>query len=95
MRLRRPLGPIRRQIRTHTHPIKPPHQPPHLLHRRPPHLRRPKQIIKHPLWLHRDGEEGHVPRPSPFVRGRHGGWKPGHAVEAKGPFGAVSLGRDI
>ena len=36
-----------------------------------------------------------MPRPSPFVRGRHGGREPGHAVEAKGPFGIVGLRRDI
>ena len=95
MRLRRPLGPIRRQVRTHIHAIKPRHQPPHLVHRRPPHLRRPEKVIKDPLGLHRDGEEGRVPRLPSFVRGRHGGREPGHAVKAKGPFGIVGLGRDI
>ena len=36
-----------------------------------------------------------MPRLPPLVRGRHGGRKPGHAVEAKGPFGVVGLRRDI
>ena len=95
MRLRRPLRPIRRQIRTQVNLIKRRHQRPHLLDRGAPPLRRSEKIIKDPFRLHGDGEERRVARKAVLVGRSHGGGEPGHAVEAKGPFGVVGLGRDI
>ena len=95
MRLRRPLSPIRRQIRAQFHLIKRRHQGPHLLDRRAPPLRRSEKVVKDPFRLHGDGEEGRVARKAVLVGRGHGGGEPGHAVEAKGPFGVVGLGGDI
>ena len=87
MRLRRPLGPIRRHVRTRLNLIERRHQLPNRVDRRAAPLGRLEQIIKDPFRLHGDGEIGRVTGLPVRVGGGHGGREPGHAVEAEGPFG--------
>ena len=95
MRLRRTLGPIRRQIRTRFDLVVRGHQFPDRAHGGPPLLRRAEEVVKNPLRLHGHGEAGRVAGLPLLVRGRHRGGEPGHPVEAEGPLGGVRRGRYV
>ena len=92
MRLGRPLGAIRRQVRTRLNVIIRRHQLPDRIHGRASFLRGPEKVVKDPFRLHGDGKVWRVTRQPLLVRGRHRGREPGHAVEAKGPFGGARFG---